>query len=271
MLPTSARIPSASSRALDPCSAAGEKSSGAAPEYVASPRWAATSLLLQPLGTLTRFAACTSAKAAREAMASSASRWPNLVLCQSKAVKHLFTRIRNAETDNVKFAQYSRRLLRVICEEGLASLPAAQVTITTPTGSQYEGEHIDEDNLAAVSILRAGDSMLDTLLQCVPSAVVGKRFCHSQNARTAASNTRENIDSDACVWVCRFSQAKSSSSVTRRRRSPSSSTANCPRASRAGRSCCSIRCWPLVAAPTARSRCVSSRVLFLARAYDECQ
>lgn len=101
-------------------------------------------------------------------------RWPNLVVCQSKALKHLFTRIRDVNTDAVRFAQYSRRILRIIAEEGVANLPATPVRITTPTQAEFDGELVDEDNIAAVSIIRAGDSLLDAFLQVVPSAVVGE-------------------------------------------------------------------------------------------------
>ncbi len=48
------------------------------------------------------------------------------------------------------------------------------VTITTPTGSKYEGINFDPTSLVAVSIVRAGDSMLDTFISVAPEATVGK-------------------------------------------------------------------------------------------------
>ena len=51
---------------------------------------------------------------------------------------------------------------------------AAQKVITTPTGAEYQGVEVDVDNIVVVSIIRAGDSMLDTFLEVCPEAKVGK-------------------------------------------------------------------------------------------------
>ena len=39
----------------------------------------------------------------------------------------------------------------------LAPVPT---TVTTPTGAAFEGEVVDTSNIVAVSIIRAGDSLL---------------------------------------------------------------------------------------------------------------
>jgi len=60
-------------------------------------------------------------------------------------------------------------------EEGLSYIGSVQpLTVTTPTGTQYEGLDFDPTTLVAVSIVRAGDSMLDTFLSVAPEATVGK-------------------------------------------------------------------------------------------------
>ena len=46
--------------------------------------------------------------------------------------------------------------------------------VFTPTGSLIQGVFRDLSNIVAVSIIRAGDSMLDTFLATAPEAVVGK-------------------------------------------------------------------------------------------------
>jgi len=46
--------------------------------------------------------------------------------------------------------------------------------VITPTNSKYDGEIIDDNNIVVVSIIRAGDSMLDTFLNIVPNATIGK-------------------------------------------------------------------------------------------------
>ena len=59
-------------------------------------------------------------------------------------------------------------------EEGLASMNPTPIEVTTPTGSTVHGISIDLQSIVAVSIIRAGDSMLDTFLCVCPEASVGK-------------------------------------------------------------------------------------------------
>jgi uracil phosphoribosyltransferase len=142
------------------------------------------------------------------------------IVLQCRCLNHLFTKIRDERTTRKDFVTYSRRLMRVICEEGIACLEPgvyqhdnkycncgscckscqlimylctlstwrlvlssllcpsflllAAKTITTPTGSEYQGAEIDTSNIVAVSIIRAGDSMLDSFLEVCPEAKVGK-------------------------------------------------------------------------------------------------
>ena len=46
--------------------------------------------------------------------------------------------------------------------------------MTTPPGAEYHGAEVDTQSIVAVSIIRAGDSMLDTFLEVCPEAKVGK-------------------------------------------------------------------------------------------------
>ncbi len=48
------------------------------------------------------------------------------------------------------------------------------ITVVTPTGNDYAGVTYDPHSIVAVSIIRAGDSMLDSFLSVVPEASVGK-------------------------------------------------------------------------------------------------
>lgn len=59
-------------------------------------------------------------------------------------------------------------------EEGLSYANPQKVTVTTPTGSTYEGESIDTEAVVAISIIRAGDSLLDAFIKIAPAAQVGK-------------------------------------------------------------------------------------------------
>jgi len=57
----------------------------------------------------------------------------------------------------------------------LAYVQRKNVDVVTPTGSTYSGyEIVDESNIVAISIIRAGDSLLDAFMEVCPGAQVGK-------------------------------------------------------------------------------------------------
>lgn len=61
-------------------------------------------------------------------------------------------------------------------EEGLSHIQSGltDVEIVTPTASTCKGVSLDTSNLVVVSIIRAGDAMLDSFLRICPEAAVGK-------------------------------------------------------------------------------------------------
>lgn len=59
-------------------------------------------------------------------------------------------------------------------EESIAASNPTQRDVVTPTGSVFNGIDVDESSMVAISIIRAGDSMLDVFLSVNPDAVVGK-------------------------------------------------------------------------------------------------
>ena len=62
----------------------------------------------------------------------------------------------------------------IYSEEGLSYGNPEKVTITTPTGAMVEGDHVDCSEVVAVSIIRAGDSLLECFMNIAPEAQVGK-------------------------------------------------------------------------------------------------
>ena len=68
--------------------------------------------------------------------------------------------------------------MRLLAEETLAHLPSTPHTITTPTDSKYEGElsiaDTHPDKVCVVSVVRAGDSLLESFRDIVPGLRVGK-------------------------------------------------------------------------------------------------
>lgn len=97
----------------------------------------------------------------------------NVTVLNSSASKHLFTRIRDKNTPTDQYVYYANRLMRILAEEGIAHLPTTEKIVETPCGS-YTGAEINENDVIAVSIIRAGDSLLDAVRFCLPAVRVGK-------------------------------------------------------------------------------------------------
>lgn len=91
-----------------------------------------------------------------------------------RSLKPLFTKLRDVKTSNVQFRTYANRIMTIISEEGLSQVSPIPKTISTPTGSLWEGVEVDYSSIVVVSIIRAGDSMLDVFLQIAPEVTVGK-------------------------------------------------------------------------------------------------
>mmetsp|Transcript_5324 Transcript_5324/g.14391 ORF Transcript_5324/g.14391 Transcript_5324/m.14391 type:complete len:228 (+) Transcript_5324:245-928(+) len=102
---------------------------------------------------------------------------PNLIVCPNKALKGLFTKIRDKDTSSADFACTSKRIMTLLVEESLAELPTTNITVHTPCGP-CEGVRCTltdfATDLCAVSIVRSGDALVDTVRSIDPSIPVGK-------------------------------------------------------------------------------------------------
>merc|ERR1712130_757230 len=82
-------------------------------------------------------------------------------LCQSRNLRYLFSKIRHTQTDSKDFAFYATRLMKLIAEDALSLLATAECDIPTPCGV-WPGVDCEPTKEAfAISIVRAGDSMLE--------------------------------------------------------------------------------------------------------------
>lgn len=99
-----------------------------------------------------------------------------LTVLQSKAFDGLFTKIRDQETTPLDFKRYSDRLMNILAEECLGDIGSSPVEVKTPTGATYMGT-LPSTDICVVSIVRAGDSLLNAVLRCEPSLPVGSYFC----------------------------------------------------------------------------------------------
>ena len=64
-----------------------------------------------------------------------------------------------------------------VVEAGLGFLPFTELTVSTPTGSQYCGVDFAK-SLCGVSIIRSGESMENALRACCKGIKIGKILVH---------------------------------------------------------------------------------------------
>lgn len=87
-------------------------------------------------------------------------------------VQHKLTRLRQKETEAGDFRRLLREISMLFTYEVTRDLPLGTVTIETPLASM-ESPVLAERKLCLVSILRAGNGILDGMLEVIPSASVG--------------------------------------------------------------------------------------------------
>lgn len=86
-------------------------------------------------------------------------------------VQHKLTLMRSVDTAPAVFRRLLTEATMLLSYEGLRTIPTRAVTVTTPLGDTEGAEMATEP--VVISILRAGNGMLDGLLQLVPTARVG--------------------------------------------------------------------------------------------------
>ncbi len=96
----------------------------------------------------------------------------HLTVVDHPLVQHKLTMMRQIETTTAEFRKLLRELTQLLAYEVTRDLPLTTTTIETPMETM-EAPILDGKKLALVSILRAGNGMLDGVLELVPLARVG--------------------------------------------------------------------------------------------------
>lgn len=105
-------------------------------------------------------------------MTSTSSRGEQVTLVDHPLVRHKLTLMRQSETTTVKFRQLAREIALLLAYEVTRDLPLTTIDIETPV-APTRAPTLDGKKLCLVSILRAGNGLLDGMLDLVPSARVG--------------------------------------------------------------------------------------------------
>jgi len=98
--------------------------------------------------------------------------YPNLTVVHHPLIQHKLTWMRSEDTGTDSFRQLLREVSRLLAYEATRALPTEPMTIRTPL-TTMESPVISGKKLCLVSILRAGNGMLDGFLEVIPLARVG--------------------------------------------------------------------------------------------------
>lgn len=100
------------------------------------------------------------------------SPFPNLTVIDHPLVKHKLTYLRKQETSTGGFRRLVTEISQMLCYEVTRDLPTETMRIRTPL-TEFDSPVISGKKQCIVSILRAGNGMLDGMLELLPAARVG--------------------------------------------------------------------------------------------------
>ena len=95
-----------------------------------------------------------------------------LTVVDHPLVQHKLTLMRRKETSTAEFRRLLREISQFLAYEVTRDLPLTRRTIETPL-TEMEAPVLAGKKLALISILRAGNGLLDGVLELIPSARVG--------------------------------------------------------------------------------------------------
>jgi len=96
----------------------------------------------------------------------------HLTVVDHPLVQHKLTIMRDVDTPTAVFRQLLREISQLLAYEVTRGLPMTTKSIQTPM-QQMDAPTLDGKKLALISILRAGNGLLDGVLELIPSARVG--------------------------------------------------------------------------------------------------
>ena len=96
----------------------------------------------------------------------------NVTVVAHPLIQHKLALMRRKETSTADFRQLLREISLLLGYEVMRDLPLTQVEIETPL-TRMQAPRLEGKKLMLVSILRAGNGLLEGMLDLVPSARVG--------------------------------------------------------------------------------------------------
>ena len=96
----------------------------------------------------------------------------NLTIIDHPLVQHKLTLMRRKETPTSSFRQLLWEISMLLAYEVTRNLPLQEVSVETPV-CRTKSPQLSGKKLALVSIMRAGNGLLDGILELIPAARVG--------------------------------------------------------------------------------------------------
>jgi uracil phosphoribosyltransferase len=96
----------------------------------------------------------------------------NVTIVDHPLIQHKLSIMRAKDTSTVSFRNLLSEIALLLGYEVTRDLPITKVRIETPL-QEMDAPYIEGKKLALISILRAGNGLLDGILQLIPSARVG--------------------------------------------------------------------------------------------------
>ena len=98
--------------------------------------------------------------------------FPSVTVVDHALVRHKLTRLRQTGTPTAEFRRLTREISLLMACEAMRELPLEDLAIETPL-EPATGQRLSGKKPCFVSILRAGNGILDGMLDLVPEARVG--------------------------------------------------------------------------------------------------
>jgi len=102
---------------------------------------------------------------------------PNVTtLYNNHSIKFLLSQLRTADTKTAAFRHYADRIILMLLEEAIAQEVGEPVRKISAAGGEYDHYDLKHDatDYCAITIIRAGDSMLQQAFDLLPGISVGK-------------------------------------------------------------------------------------------------
>ena len=96
----------------------------------------------------------------------------NVTVVDHPLVQHKLALMRRKETSTAEFRQLLREISLLLAYEVTRDLPLTEVDIETPL-TRMKAPKLEGKKMALISILRAGNGLLEGMLDLIPSARVG--------------------------------------------------------------------------------------------------